>query len=116
DDHNYRFFMARAEERLTYRQELLRYAAKVAVRRSVPALMKIASRLNWTGRVAKIIGTKIYINAGRNSGIQMGDVLRVITEGNEIYDPETGALLGMSKGELKGLIEVVDYFGPDGAV
>ena len=42
--------------------------------------------------------------------------MKVITEGEEIYDPETGALLGQAKGEVKGTLEVVDFFGPDGAV
>ena len=39
-----------------------------------------------------------------------------MTEGQEVYDPETGALIGVSKGELKGTLEVIDYFGPDGAI
>ncbi|MEI8346581.1 MAG: hypothetical protein WCG27_03885, partial [Pseudomonadota bacterium] len=30
--------------------------------------------------------------------------------------PDTGALIGTSKGEVKGAIEIIDYFGPDGAV
>jgi hypothetical protein len=74
--------------------------------------------LRWTGREEspKIIGSKVYINAGRKSGINVGDILKVITEGQEIYDPETGALIGVSKGETKGTLEVMDFFGPDGAV
>ena len=39
-----------------------------------------------------------------------------MTEGQEIYDPESGALLGVSKGQVKGTLEVIDYFGPDGSV
>jgi hypothetical protein len=66
--------------------------------------------------VAKIIGNKIYLNAGRDSGINIGDILKIITEGQEIYDPETGALIGMSKGDMKGTIEVIDYFGQDGSI
>ena len=46
----------------------------------------------------------------------MGDILKVMTEGQEIYDPESGALLGVSKGQVKGTLEVIDYFGPDGSV
>ncbi len=66
--------------------------------------------------MAKIIGNKIYINAGRLSGINIGDILKIITEGQEIYDPETGALIGMSKGDMKGTIEIIDYFGDDGTI
>lgn len=115
-DDNLRFYKAESEENLSYRQELLRYSVKVAVRKIVPKVTKIGSRLDWMGRVAKIIGTRIYINAGRSSGLNIGDILKVITEGQEIYDPESGAMIGMSQGEVKGTLEVVDYFGQDGAV
>ncbi len=116
DDSNFRFFTEASEERLNYRRDLLRYAAKVAVRQSIPRVVSISSKLDWIGRVAKIINNKIYINAGRVSGIQISDILKVITEGQDIYDPETGAMIGISKGEVKGTVEVIDYFGPDGSV
>ncbi|MCK6595202.1 MAG: hypothetical protein L6Q33_08395 [Bacteriovoracaceae bacterium] len=116
DDSTYRFFANDREEHLQYRRELLRYAVRIAVRKSVPKITDLASKLDWVGRVAKIIGNKIYINAGRESGINIGDILKIITEGQEIYDPETGALIGMSKGDMKGTIEIIDYFGDDGTI
>ncbi len=115
-DDNLKFYNTESEENFSYRQELLRYSVKVAVRKFAPRIVKVGSRLEWMGRVAKIIGTRIYINAGRNSGINLGDILKVITEGQEIYDPESGALIGMSQGEVKGTLEIVDYFGQDGAI
>ncbi len=116
NDSNMRFFMSDRKEGLIYKRKLMRYSARVAVKRFLPKLAKLGAKLDWTGRVAKIIGSKIYINAGRKSGIQTGDVLKVLTEGQEVFDPESGALLGVSKGEVKGTLEIVDYFGPDGAV
>ena len=116
DDRSVFFLGQNREQKLDHRRQLLRYAVKVAARRAIPPLIKIAEQANWTGRVAKIIGNKIYLNAGRKSGIRIGDVMRVVTDGEQIHDPQTGGLIGMSKGELKGTIEVVDYFGPDGAV
>ncbi len=115
-DDNFRFYVTEEEENLAYRQDLLRYSTRVAVRKFLPRLIQIGGKLDWTGRVAKIIGTKIYVNAGRDSGINIGDILKVITEGQDIYDPETGALIGVSKGDVKGTLEVADYFGPDGAI
>jgi hypothetical protein len=115
-DDNLKFYQAESEDNLAYRQELLRYSIKVAVRKAVPQVVKIGSRLDWMGRVAKIIGTRIYLNAGRSSGINLGDIMKVITEGQEVYDPESGAMIGMSQGEVKGTLEVVDYFGEDGAI
>lgn len=116
DDSTFRLFTGNRESKLTYRRELLRYAVRVATRKAIPQILEISSKLDWIGRVARIIGNKIYINAGRKSGIQISDVLKVITEGQEIYDPETGALIGVSKGEIKGTVEIIDYFGPDGAI
>jgi hypothetical protein len=115
-DDNLKFYQGETEDNLAYRQELLRYSVKVAVRKFVPKIIQLGSRLDWMGRVAKIIGTKIYLNAGRSSGINLGDIMKVITEGQEVYDPESGAMIGTSQGEVKGTLEVVDYFGEDGAI
>ncbi len=116
DDSSFRFFMSDRESKLEYRRNLLRYVVKIGVRKSIPKILNISEKLDWVGRVAKIVGTKIYINAGRKSGINIGDILRVVTEGVEIYDPETGAMIGTSKGELKGSIEIIDFVGPDASV
>lgn len=115
-DDNFKFYQAETEDNMTYRQDLLRYSVKVAVRKFIPKIIKIGAKLDWMGRVAKIIGTRIYINAGRTSGINLGDILKVITEGQEIFDPESGAIIGVAEGEVKGTLEVTDYIGSDGAV
>lgn len=116
DDQTYRFFAEGRENNLNQRRDLLRYGVRVAARKAVPRMLEIARKLDWVGRVAKIVGTRIYVNAGRESGLQIGDVLKVMTEGQEIFDPETGALIGISKGEIKGTVEIIDYFGPDGTI
>lgn len=73
-------------------------------------------KLSWEGRVALISGERIFVNAGRLSGIQIGDVLKITEEGEEVYDPESGVFLGRAPGRMKGTIEVVSYFGKDGAI
>lgn len=116
DDSSYRFFDNDRESHLSYRRELLRYGVRVAIRKAIPRILRISSKLDWIGRVAKIVGNKIYVNAGRESGVQISDILKVMTEGEEIFDPETGALIGISRGEVKGTLEIIDYFGPDGSI
>ncbi len=116
DDSTFRLFSADRETQLQYRRDLMRYGVRVGMRRAVPPLIDIANKLDWVGRVAKIVGNRIYVNAGRASGLTIGDILKVMTEGSEIFDPETGALIGTAKGEVKGTIEIIDYFGPDGAI
>ncbi|MCY4643701.1 MAG: hypothetical protein OXB88_03700 [Bacteriovoracales bacterium] len=114
---NFRFYQRKKEgSHLSRYRQLLRHVVKKAVRKGLPLIAQAARKTEWTGRVAKIIGSKIYISAGRKSGIQLGDVMKVMTEGTEIYDPQSGTLIGVSEGELKGTLEVIDYFGPDGAV
>lgn len=115
-DSNFRFFMSDRDAHIDYRRGLLRYSVKVAIRRFIPRLAKLGAKVDWIGRVARIIGSKVYVNAGRRSGLNVGDILKVMTEGEEIFDPESGALLGVSKGRVKGTLEIIDYFGPDGTV
>ncbi len=99
-----------------YRAELTRLAARSAVGNLVQDVIKSIEKLSWEGRIAKIIGSKVYVNAGKSSGIIGGDILKVLTPGDDIYDPLTSAYLGRTPGQLKGTLEVIDFLGPDGAV
>lgn len=72
--------------------------------------------VTWEGRIAAIRGDKIYLNVGRISGVQVGDLLKVVEDSTEIFDPEVGYNLGKVQGRAKGTLEVISYFGNDGAV
>jgi len=99
-----------------YRAELTKFAVRNAVNQMVPEVLRAVEKLAWEGTVAKITGNKVYVNAGKSSGLIGGDILKVLTQGDDIYDPSTGAYLGRAHGQLKGTLEVVDFIGPDGAV
>lgn len=99
-----------------YRSELVKLATRNAVAMLGGEVIKAVEKLNWEGRIAKVAGTRVYINAGKASGIVGGDILKVLTPGDDIYDPATGAYLGRAQGQLKGTLEVVDFLGTDGAV
>jgi hypothetical protein len=73
-------------------------------------------KLGWEGRVAMISADRIFLNVGRISGVQMGDILKVSDEGEDVYDPQTGRYVGRVPGRLKGTLEVVSFFGQDGAI
>jgi len=98
-----------------FRADLVKLALRNAMSLVVGDVIKAVEKMEWQGLVAKVHGSKVYVNAGQKSGIVLGDILKVITPGHHIYDPETGAYLGESKGELKGTLEVVDFVGEDGA-
>lgn len=74
------------------------------------------SQVMWEGRIAALQGDKIYLNVGQVTGLQIGDILKVVEDGTEVYDPEIGYHIGKVNGKVKGTLEVVGYFGQDGAV
>lgn len=62
-------------------------------------------RLEWFCRVARVDGESVYLNAGKLSGLKVGDVM-------EVFRPEkTG-----DRGEVKGKIQISALFGLDASV
>lgn len=96
--------------------ELVRQGLRKGFLSVLPNFARAMEKLSWEGRVAMISGERVYINAGRLSGLQMGDILKVTEEGDEVYDPETGRFIGVAPGRMKGTVEVIGYFGKDGAI
>lgn len=96
--------------------QLIEAAIIKAFENALPRIVQNLDKLSWEGRVALIKGDRVYLNAGRLSGIQIGDILKVTDNGEDVYDPETGSLIGKVPGRLKGTVEVVSYFGQDGAI
>ena len=72
--------------------------------------------LDWTTTIARIDGENIYLNAGKRSGIRIGDTLEVFSPGKEIFHPNTNLSLGWTTGKLKGAVRVTDLFGVDAAL
>ena len=96
--------------------KLIESAVTQAFKGTIPRIVQSIEKLSWEGRVALVKGDRIYLNAGRLSGIQIGDVLKVTEDGEDVFDPESGSLIGKVPGRLKGTVEVVSYFGRDGAI
>jgi hypothetical protein len=72
--------------------------------------------LDWTTTIAKVEAGNIYLNAGKLSGLRIGDTLEVFEPGKEILHPATNLSLGWTTGKLKGALKVSDLFGVDAAV
>jgi hypothetical protein len=98
------------------RNEVVAEALGEAVRKAMPSLLKEIDRIQWRGKIIKVNGPKLFVNAGRATGLQVGDILKVSSQGADIFDPDTGLFLGRSPGDLKGTLEVVEFFGEDGAI
>jgi hypothetical protein len=99
------------ENRRKIEEELLQL-----LKESMTEMSQVAGRLGWEGRVALIQGNKVYLNVGEKSGLRVGDLLRVSQLGDEVYDPQSGKWIGRTPGRMKGTVEVVGFFGEDGAI
>lgn len=58
--------------------------------------------LNWFCRIAKVEGEDVYLNAGRLTGIKVGDEM-------EVFRSE-------GRGEIKGKIRILSCFGVDASI
>nr|BFD59704.1 hypothetical protein CKG001_18110 [Bdellovibrio sp. CKG001]BFD63068.1 hypothetical protein BdHM001_17490 [Bdellovibrio sp. HM001] len=96
--------------------EMITVIVKDAFLDFTPQVLASLDKVTWEGRIAAINGDRIYLNVGRVSGIQVGDLLKVTEDGDDIYDPESGGHIGRVPGRLKGTLEVISYFGNDGAI
>jgi len=72
--------------------------------------------LDWTTTIAKIEGDHLYINAGKLSGLRIGDTLEIFEPGKEIIHPTTKFSLGWTTGQSKGVMQVTELFGVDAAI
>lgn len=88
-------------------------AIDLAIEMIAEDVLKTVLSVDWHTRIASVEGTKVYINAGRLSGLEKGKVLEVYSPGEEIIDPKTRQPLGRKKGAFKGELEVVELFGVD---
>lgn len=85
-----------------------------ALRGAVSQLItNITSQINkkpWSCRIPQVSQGKIYLSAGTESGLSVGQKLKVFSQGAEIKDPESGLTLGREEEEI-GLLEVTSHAG-----
>lgn len=98
-------------QRSGYDETMGQNALRAAITKFMDNLIQQLESVEWSGRIAKVSGSTLYINAGRDVGLNIGDVLRVYSLGEEIYDPETHILLGREEGRIKGELMVTGYVG-----
>ncbi|MBN2232645.1 MAG: hypothetical protein JW781_07505 [Deltaproteobacteria bacterium] len=90
---------------------------------TTPTLDQVAADLtrnvafiDWYARIVKVDKGRLFINAGRQSGLQAGQKLRIYDSGADVVDPTTKISLGKAQGALKGIVKISDFFGLDGAI
>ena len=70
---------------------------------------EVVALLPWYGKVAAVEGDRAYINAGKEAGLKMGQLLRVYHGGKVV------AGLGFAPGERIAVLEVAGFIGTNGA-
>jgi curli biogenesis system outer membrane secretion channel CsgG len=94
--------------RAGYDETLGQEALRSAITKFMDNLVQKLQSVEWSGAVAMVSGTDIYINAGREVGLNPGDVLMVQTLGQEIIDPQTKVVLGRTRGSVKAELLVTE--------
>jgi len=95
-----------SREKGTYSEEKAKLKAiDLAISDLSKALSRELDSLDWFCRVAKVEGEDIYINAGRLTGLRIGDVV-------EVFRPD-----GLDeRREQKGKIQISGFFGIDASM
>ena len=100
----------------TYDADLRDGALRDALTKAMVNMLKQLEETDWNGRIADVKGQTVYINAGKKTGLKVGDILVVQELGDMIYDPQTRAAIGYAPGRIKGELMVTAFFGNDGSV
>ncbi len=95
-----------SREKGTYSEEKARVKAiDLAISDLSKALAKELDSLDWFCRVAKVEGEDIYMNAGKLTGLRIGDVVEVFRPGD--LD---------ERSEQKGKVKIAGFFGIDASM
>jgi hypothetical protein len=84
-------------------------ALATALRQLAQEVKDVAALVPWYGTVVTVEGDRVYLSAGKESGITIGRVLHVYRPG-KVLDK-----LGFAPGRKVGIIQVTGYVGTDGA-
>jgi hypothetical protein len=91
-------------------------AIDYGVGRVIDGILRYLDFLEWSSTVARVEDGKVFINAGRLTGLRVGNILDVYEPGQEVINPVTKFSLGWTTGERKGSVMVTHLFGVDGSV
>jgi hypothetical protein len=98
--------MIAAKEKGSFSEEKAKVKAiDVTIANLGRSLAKELDGMDWFCRIAKVEGEEVYMNAGRLTGLQVGDVMEVFRPGGS-GDP----------GEVKGKIRISAFFGIDASM
>jgi len=80
-----------------------------ALRKLSGEVKDVVALAPWYGRVVTVEGERVYINAGKETGIGLGLVLNLYRSGKVVEK------LGFAPGQKIGILEITGFVGTDGA-
>ncbi|MFO7535684.1 MAG: CsgG/HfaB family protein [Kiritimatiellia bacterium] len=89
-----------------FKKTPLGQAAQDCIAKASEFIAKKMEVFPFEGSVVKASGGKVYINRGSDFGMEVGQKLVMITEGETLTDPDTGAILGKEDGVVIGKLSV----------
>ncbi len=87
-------------------------AVQIAIDNAVDYIAKQMTNIPWRGKVVLVKDDIIFINAGKNTGINRGDIFSIYKEGESLIDPDTGMNLGSDTKKIAdvSVVEVQEKF------
>jgi curli biogenesis system outer membrane secretion channel CsgG len=101
--------------RAGYDETLEGEALRAAIVKFVNNIVNQVAKKPWSCRVADVDSQSVYLNAGHDSGLPVGQKLTAYHIGRAIKDPTSGLVIGNTETKV-GELKVARYFGDDGSV
>lgn len=98
-----------------YDETLEGEALRAAIVKFTDNIISQVNKKPWSCRVAAVEDGVVYLNAGLESGLEVGQKLKVFSQGKEIKDPTTGLVIGRTEKEV-GVLKVASFFGDNGSI
>lgn len=88
-----------------FKKTSLGKAMQMTVDNAVRKIVETLEQVPFGGKITKIDGQTIYIDAGSRNGVSEGSVFNSFSLGEEMIDPDTGVKLGLEKNN-RGSIKI----------
>ena len=105
------------EERGQFSREKAKLKAiNLAMEELTEEILREIEKMGWYTRIVKIDGDRVYLNAGRLTGLKVGDLMDVYEPGGGMGEQMAGISMNHLEGQRKGRLRVSQLFGTDAAM
>jgi len=91
-------------------------AIQLAIEELTGDILHGINQMGWYTRIVKIDGDRVYLNAGRLTGLKVGDLMDVYGPGGDTIEQMIGISMDPFEGQRKGQLRVSQLFGTDAAI